>query len=91
MKPSFLIFTRNIEIFFLLGFNAHAANIITAIYIATGQDAAQTVGSSNCITLMEPWGEKGEDLYITCSMPSIEVSLVISSELVLQTYHRRSY
>merc|ERR1712083_784744 len=23
------------------GFNAHAANIITAIYIATGQDAAQ--------------------------------------------------
>ena len=58
------------------GFNAHAANIITAIYIATGQDAAQTVGSSNCITLMEPWGEKGEDLYITCSMPSIEVRAV---------------
>jgi len=58
------------------GFNAHAANIITAIYIATGQDAAQTVGSSNCITLMEPWGEKGEDLYITCSMPSIEVGTV---------------
>ena len=55
------------------GFNAHAANIITAIYIATGQDAAQTVGSSNCITLMEPWGDRGEDLYITCSMPSIEV------------------
>merc|ERR1719486_40151 len=58
------------------GFNAHASNIITAIYIATGQDAAQTVGSSNCITLMEPWGEKGEDLYITCSMPSIEVGTV---------------
>ena len=56
------------------GFNAHAANIITAIYIATGQDAAQNVGSSNCITLMEPWGEFGEDLYMTCSMPSIEVS-----------------
>merc|ERR1719445_452546 len=36
------------------GFNAHAANVITAIYIATGQDAAQNVGSSNCITLMEP-------------------------------------
>merc|ERR1712064_75013 len=55
------------------GFNAHAANVITAIYIATGQDAAQNVGSSNCITLMEPWGEKGEDLYITCYMNSIEV------------------
>ena len=56
------------------GFNAHAANIITAVYIATGQDAAQNVGSSNCITLMEPWGRDGEDLYITCTMPSIEVS-----------------
>jgi len=58
------------------GFNAHAANIITAIYIATGQDAAQNVGSSNCITLMEPWGREGEDLYITCTMPSIEVGTV---------------
>jgi len=58
------------------GFNAHAANIITALYIATGQDAAQNVGSSNCITLMEPWGERGEDLYMTCSMPSIEVGTV---------------
>jgi len=58
------------------GFNAHAANIITAVYIATGQDAAQNVGSSNCITLMEPWGRDGEDLYITCSMPSIEVGTV---------------
>merc|ERR1719210_1977300 len=57
-------------------FNAHAANIITAIYIATGQDAAQTVGSSNCITLIEPWGDRGEDLYITCSLPSIEVGTV---------------
>ena len=25
---------------------------------------------------MEPWGERGEDLYITCSMPSIEVGTV---------------
>ena len=56
------------------GFNAHAANIITAVYIATGQDAAQNVGSSNCITLMEAWGRDGEDLYITCTMPSIEVN-----------------
>jgi len=58
------------------GFNAHAANIITAVYIATGQDAAQNIGSSNCITLMEPWGRDGEDLYITCTMPSIEVGTV---------------
>ncbi|KAJ0057534.1 hypothetical protein NL108_009290, partial [Boleophthalmus pectinirostris] len=58
------------------GFNAHAANIVTAIYIACGQDPAQTVGSSNCITQMEPAGPGGEDLYITCTMPSIELGTV---------------
>ena len=35
------------------GFNAHAANILTAMFLATGQDPAQNVESSNCITLME--------------------------------------
>jgi len=35
------------------GFNAHAANILTAIFLACGQDPAQNVESSNCITLME--------------------------------------
>ncbi|XP_058809317.1 3-hydroxy-3-methylglutaryl-coenzyme A reductase [Phymastichus coffea] len=58
------------------GFNAHAANVVTAIYIATGQDPAQNVGSSNCMTLMEPWGPDGNDLYVSCTMPSIEVGTV---------------
>lgn len=58
------------------GFNAHAANIVTAIFIATGQDPAQNVGSSNCMTLMEPWGVEGKDLYISCTMPSIEIGTV---------------
>ncbi|KAG7499302.1 hypothetical protein JOB18_034452 [Solea senegalensis] len=58
------------------GFNAHAANIVAAIYIACGQDPAQTVGSSNCITQMEPAGPHGEDLYISCTMPSIELGTV---------------
>jgi len=57
------------------GFNAHAANILTAMYIATGQDPAQNVESSMCMTLMEPINN-GEDLLITCSMPSIEVGTV---------------
>lgn len=35
------------------GFNAHAANIVTAVYLATGQDPAQNVESSNCITVMK--------------------------------------
>lgn len=34
------------------GFNAHAANIVTALFLATGQDPAQNVESSNCITTM---------------------------------------
>uniref|UniRef100_A0A669CR31 3-hydroxy-3-methylglutaryl coenzyme A reductase n=1 Tax=Oreochromis niloticus TaxID=8128 RepID=A0A669CR31_ORENI len=58
------------------GFNAHAANIVAAIYIACGQDPAQTVGSSNCITQMEAIGPGGEDLYISCTMPSIELGTV---------------
>ncbi|XP_025074676.1 3-hydroxy-3-methylglutaryl-coenzyme A reductase [Pogonomyrmex barbatus] len=58
------------------GFNAHAANIVTAIFIATGQDPAQNVSSSNCLTLMEAWGEDGKDLRVTCTMPSIEVGTV---------------
>lgn len=57
------------------GFNAHASNILTAIYLACGQDPAQNVESSMCMTLMEPINN-GEDLLITCSMPSIEVGTV---------------
>ncbi|KAF8067849.1 hydroxymethylglutaryl-CoA reductase [Lyophyllum atratum] len=57
------------------GFNAHAANILTAVFLATGQDPAQNVESSNCMTLMEPTND-GEDLLITITMPSIEVGTV---------------
>ncbi|KIR34919.1 hydroxymethylglutaryl-CoA reductase (NADPH) [Cryptococcus deuterogattii MMRL2647] len=57
------------------GFNAHAANILTAMYLACGQDPAQNVESSNCMTLMEPIND-GEDLLISCSMPSVEVGTV---------------
>ena len=37
------------------GFNAHAGNIVTAIFLATGQDPAQNVESSNCITIMKKY------------------------------------
>ncbi|KAJ1302105.1 hypothetical protein OPQ81_000936 [Rhizoctonia solani] len=57
------------------GFNAHAANILTAMFLATGQDPAQNVESSNCMTLMEAING-GEDLLMTCSMPSIECGTV---------------
>jgi len=35
------------------GFNAHASNIVSAIFLATGQDPAQNVESSSCITTMK--------------------------------------
>lgn len=56
------------------GFNAHASNIVTAVFLATGQDPAQNVESSNCITLMEETAEG--DLWISCTMPSLEVGTV---------------
>ena len=56
------------------GFNAHASNIVTALFIATGQDPAQNVESSQCITLMEPTNN-GRDLYISVTMPTLEVLL----------------
>jgi hydroxymethylglutaryl-CoA reductase (NADPH) len=58
------------------GNNAHAANIVTAIYIATGQDVAQTIESSNCMTQMLATGPDNKDLYMSVTMPSIEVGTV---------------
>jgi len=56
------------------GFNAHAANNVTAVFLACGQDPAQNVESSNCLTLMEE--TDGGDLWCSCTMPSIEVGTV---------------
>lgn len=68
------------------GFNAHASNILTAVYLATGQDPAQNVESSTCLTLMErddtivdpadPEGKSGPGLIMTVNMPSVEVGTV---------------
>ncbi|KAL2180556.1 3-hydroxy-3-methylglutaryl-CoA reductase [Thermothelomyces heterothallicus CBS 202.75] len=52
------------------GFNAHAANIVAAVFLATGQDPAQVVESANCITIMK--NLRGS-LQISVSMPSLEV------------------
>lgn len=55
------------------GFNAHAANVVAAIFLATGQDPAQVVESSTCLTTIE---KTGNDLLIGLTMPSIEVGAV---------------
>ncbi|NP_001275461.1 3-hydroxy-3-methylglutaryl-coenzyme A reductase 1 [Solanum tuberosum] len=57
------------------GFNAHASNIVSAVYLATGQDPAQNVESSHCITMMEAVND-GKDLHVSVTMPSIEVGTV---------------
>jgi len=57
------------------GNNAHASNVVTAIFLATGQDPAQNVESSNCLTLIEPTND-GKDLHISCTLPSLEVGTI---------------
>ncbi|CAF3510407.1 unnamed protein product [Adineta steineri] len=58
------------------GFNAHAANIVAAMFIACGQDPAQVVSSSNCLTWLETTGPEKNDLYISCTMYSLEVGTI---------------
>ncbi|KAF2236460.1 hmg-CoA reductase [Viridothelium virens] len=55
------------------GFNAHAANIVAAIFLATGQDPAQVVESSNCIVTMK---NLGGSLQIAVSLPCLEVGTI---------------
>lgn len=56
------------------GFNAHFANIVAAMFLATGQDAAQVVESSLGITTAEVL-DNG-NLYISVTLPSLEVGTV---------------
>jgi hydroxymethylglutaryl-CoA reductase (NADPH) len=57
-----------------IGLNAHVANVIAAIFIATGQDAAQVVESSIAYTWMEK--TRDGDLYASVTLPSLEVGTV---------------
>lgn len=56
------------------GFNAHVANVVAAVFIATGQDPAQVVESSMSITYADVTQEG--DLYFSLTMPSLEVGTV---------------
>ncbi|PSP62549.1 hydroxymethylglutaryl-CoA reductase (NADPH) [Halobacteriales archaeon QH_8_64_26] len=58
-----------------LGFNAQAANVIAAAFLATGQDSAQIVEGANTITTTEV-REEGETLYASVSLASLEVGTV---------------
>ncbi|KAL0244958.1 hypothetical protein GEMRC1_009038 [Eukaryota sp. GEM-RC1] len=56
------------------GFNAHAANVVAAIFASCGQDIAQVVESSQCMTLMEV--DDDGNLYASVTMPSVEMGVV---------------
>jgi len=56
-----------------MAFNAQFANVIAAIFIATGQDAAHVVEGSLGITTAEVMGE---DLYVSVYLPDLMVGTV---------------
>jgi len=60
------------------GFNAHASNIVSVVFIAIGQDPTQNIESSHCITMMEAsTSNGGKDLHVSVPMPCIEVRKVM--------------
>jgi hydroxymethylglutaryl-CoA reductase (NADPH) len=56
------------------GCNAHAANMVTAIFIATGQDVAQTVDSSYCLTQLERLADGR--VHVSVTLPCLQVGTV---------------
>ena len=56
-----------------MGFNAHAANVVAAMFIACGQDAAHAIDGSTCITTVD-MTETGA--YVAVTLPSLPVGTV---------------
>lgn len=67
-----------------MGYNAHAANVIAAIFIATGQDPAHVVEGSLTMTTTEIVNKN--DLYVSVYMPSLMVG-TIGGGTGLETQH----
>ncbi len=57
-----------------IGFNAHFANIIAAVFLATGQDPAHVVEGSLGVTTAEVTGNG--DLYFSIYLPSLVIGTV---------------
>jgi hydroxymethylglutaryl-CoA reductase (NADPH) len=56
-----------------LGFNAQAANVVAAMYIACGQDPAHVVEGSTCITTVDM---VAGGAYVAVTLPSLPVGTV---------------
>ncbi len=57
-----------------MGFNAHFANVVAALFLATGQDAAHVVEGSMGITTAKVL--KNGDLYVSVYLPSLLIGTV---------------
>jgi len=55
------------------GANAHAANVLSAVFLATGQDPAQVVEGSSAYTTASV---RDEDLYFSTTIPALELGTV---------------
>ena len=56
-----------------MGFNAHAANVVAAMFIACGQDAAHSIDGSTCITTVDL---TKNGAYVAVTLPSLPVGTV---------------
>ena len=56
-----------------MGFNAHAANVVAAMFIACGQDAAHAIDGSTCLTTVDP---TPTGVYVSVTLPSLPVGTV---------------
>ena len=56
-----------------IGANAQAANVVAAVFMATGQDGGHIVDSSTCFTVCEV---EDDGLYVSVSLPNVLVGSV---------------
>jgi hydroxymethylglutaryl-CoA reductase (NADPH) len=56
-----------------MGFNAQAANVVAAMFIACGQDAAHAIDGSTCITTVDL---TDTGIYVAVTLPSLPVGTV---------------
>ena len=57
-----------------MGYNAHFANVLAAVFVATGQDVAQVVEGAMGVTAVELRGEDG--VFASVYMPDVPLGVV---------------
>lgn len=57
-----------------MGFNAHIANVLAAVFVATGQDLAQVVEGAMGVTCIEPRDDQG--VFASVYLPDVPLGVV---------------